>query len=269
LYEEKRGKKMIKHIYILIVFALLPVSASFGADFSLSAGGGGFLGGLFTRYTLSADGEIGKPADILSTQKIDQLNYGAYLFIDATWVEFSFGFQGGNSVFDEEYSATADGAVLQEDRTKGTGREAMLGFTLLGKYPFRLNDQFTLFPLAGVEYQIALLEFRQREKKDEYDRAGGIQYDRTDGIQEYDSNGDAYKLSAWNSFLIDVGAGLDFAFYPGLFLRAELLYGFRLMTPYEVDALEKLKKQANAPDPKLAGLTSGPALKIGVGYRFR
>jgi hypothetical protein len=44
-----------------------------------------------------------------------------------------------------------------------------------------------------------------------------------------------------------------------MYLRTELLYGFRLMTPYEVDA----------PNPKLAGLTSGPSLKIGLGYRFR
>jgi hypothetical protein len=40
------------------------------------------------------------------------------------------------------------------------------------------------------------------------------------------------------------------------------------MTPYEVDALEKVKKMVNAPEPKLTGLTSGPSVRIALGYRF-
>jgi hypothetical protein len=118
-----------------------------------------------------------------------------------------------------------------------------------------------VFPLAGIEYQIALLEYRYPENLKEYNR--------TDGKRETDSNGKAYKLSIWNSLLIDIGAGLDFFFYPRMFLRTEVLYGFRLQTPYEVDALDKVKKMVNAPDPKLAGLTSGPVLRVALGYRFR
>jgi opacity protein-like surface antigen len=258
-------KNMRKTIYIIALCAVLPLGAAFGTDFSL--GGGGFLGGLFTRYTLTADGKyeipglIETPVDVLSTQEINQINYGGYLFFDAAFAELSLGFHRGDNTWREDLSINSptEGEVYSSN-PQGTGTELMLDLTLLGKYPFRLGERFTLFPLAGVEYQIALLERRKQ---------GDLRaYDRTDGVLEKDSNRDAYRLSAWNSLLIDIGAGFDFIVFPSMYLRAELLYGFRLMTPYEVDALEKVKKLANAPNPKLGGLTSGPVLRIGVGYRL-
>jgi hypothetical protein len=251
---------VIKKIYLTLLFSLLPLGASFGADFSLSAGGGGFLGGLFTRYTLTADGKLGIPVDVLSIQEINQINYGGYLFFDAAFAEFSVGFHRGDNNWKENISADSSEGKIYGSNTEGTGTELMLDLTLLGKYPFRLDERLTLFPLAGLEYQITLLEYRKQ---------GDFKmYDRTDGIRESDSNGDAYKLSMWNSLLIDIGAGLDFTFYPRMFLRTELLYGFRLQTPYEIDALDKVKKMVHAPNPKLAGLTSGPTLRIAVGYKF-
>jgi hypothetical protein len=131
---------------------------------------------------------------------------------------------------------------------------------LLGKYPFKLYEKFTLFPLAGLEYQIAFLEYRK--PSDLY------QYDRTDGVIESDANNEAYTLSVWNSLFIDIGAGLDYGLVPPLYIRTEILYAFRLQTPYELDALEKVKKMVSAPEPHFGGLTSGPTLKIAVGYRL-
>jgi opacity protein-like surface antigen len=251
----------MKKYSLLIIFAAAPVFAVLGADFSLSAGGGALLGGLFTRYTLTGEGSFdNNPVDVVSTQDMNQFNFGGFVFFDATWVEFSLSVQGGTHTWGEKFAAKSTEKTEAESDKKGTGTEAMLGFTLLGKYPFRLNEQFTVFPLAGIEYQVALFEYRQTESR--------AIYDRTDGKREFDSNGDPYKISMWNSLFIDIGGGLDFAFYPRMYLRTELLYGFRLMTPYEVDALDKVKKLANAPNPKLAGLTSGPTLKIALGYRF-
>jgi opacity protein-like surface antigen len=252
----------MKKLWAAAVFAVLPGFALFGVDFSLSAGGGGFLGGLFTRYTLNARGTVaGMPVEVLSKQALNQFNYGAYLFLDATWAEFSVGIQGGTGTYQEDMSADSsqEGTIFGSDG-KGTGAEVMAGFTLLGKYPFRLNRQFTVFPLAGVAYHLALREYRDPEKFKAYDR--------TDGIRESDSKGNAYRLSAWNSFFIDIGAGLDFRLNSHLFLRTELLYAFRLMTPFEADALEKVKKMTNAPDPKLSGLASGPTLRFALGYTF-
>jgi hypothetical protein len=242
--------------------AVLPGFALFGVDFSLSAGGGGFLGGLFTRYTLNARGTVaGMPVDVASTQELNQFNYGAYLFLDAAWAEFSVSIQGGTGTYREDMSADSsrEGTIFGSDG-KGSGSEIMAGFALLGKYPFRLSRQWAVFPLAGVAYHLALLERRDPEQFKAYDR--------TDGIRESDSQGNAYRLSTWNSFFIDIGAGFDYHATPRLFLRTELLYAFRLMTPFEVDALEKVKKMTGAPDPKLSGLTSGPILRFGLGYRF-
>jgi hypothetical protein len=242
-----------------MVLAALPALSAFGQDFSLGAGG--LAGGLFTRYTLEAEGELVVPVDVRSVQEIDQFNYGGFLFADLPWVELCLGLQGGNNVWREHYSAkTKDGMTLVSHPDKGTGRETMFTLSLLGKYPFRLDKRLTLFPLAGLEYQVALREYRDPEI--------GPLYSRTNGTWEKDANGNAYALGAWNSLLVDIGAGLDIALDPRLFLRAELLYGFRLQTPFELDALEKVKKMANAPDPRLAGLTSGPALKIALGYRL-
>ena len=144
--------------------------------------------------------------------------------------------------------------------SRGKGSETMLNLSLLGKYPFPLNERITFFPLLGMECQIALAQTREPE--------GRKRYDRTDGIRESSVKGEPYPLSVWNSLFAVVGAGLDYRIFSSLFLRTELLYGFRLKTFYEVDALEKAKKGVNAPNPKLSGLTSGPSLSIAAGWRF-
>ncbi|MDR2479559.1 MAG: hypothetical protein LBD48_09640 [Treponema sp.] len=247
---------------ILAVFAIVFAHSAFAVEFTLGGGVGALMGGLFTRYTLTAKGSINNnPADILSTQEVDQLNFGGFLFLDATWAEVSFSVQGGSNTWTEAMNAKSGSAIVMPDNiTTGTGSEMMLGFTVLGKYPIALNEQFTFYPLAGVELQLAVFEYRQR--------FGREPYDRTDGVMEADKDGNPCGISMWNSFLIDIGTGLDFYFHAPLYLKAELVYAFRLQTFYEVDALEQAKVLVSAPEPKLAGLTSGPALKIGLGWRF-
>jgi opacity protein-like surface antigen len=252
---------MTKRVFLFAMVALLCAAGSVFGEISPRIGGGLLVGGLFTRYTLEAQGELVVPIDVRSNQGIEQLSYGAFLFVDATWVELSLSLQGGNNAWRERYSATGrDGVRLMDDSSRGTGQEAALGLALLGKYPIRLDKDLSVFPLAGLEYRIALLEYRDPEI--------GRRYDRTDGIRESDSNDQAYALSAWNSLFIDIGAGLDLDLRSSLFLRVELLYGFRLQTSFEKDALNKVKIKANAPAPKLGGLTSGPTLRIALGYRF-
>jgi hypothetical protein len=252
---------MMKKGFFAAVFAALPVLGLFGASaFSLSAGGGGFAGGLFTRYKLRTSGTLGIPVEVTVDQNVNQFNYGGFFFVDAAWVELSFGLQGGRNNYRELMSAVSGETTVYNRDLEGTGREIMLGIGLLGKYPFRLGGRFTIFPLAGLEYQIALLERRKPDKFKEYDR--------TDGIREPDRYGRAFALSAWNSLFVMVGGGLDFAFYPRLFLRTEWLCGFRLKTFYEVDGLEQVKTLVQAPNPKLGGLSSNPVLKVSLGWRF-
>jgi opacity protein-like surface antigen len=141
----------------------------------------------------------------------------------------------------------------------GKGWETMLGFSVLGKYPFALKKTFLLFPLAGIEYQVSLIQQRTLS-------GDGRRYDRAGGLYELNKDGKALNLSDWNSLLIKVGVGADFMLKPWLFIRGEFLYSFRLMTDYERDGLAQMK--GTVPNPKLSGLSSGPNLRIGVGWRF-
>jgi len=250
---------------LIITFALAAMLPADG--FSLSAGGGGFAGGIFTRYNLTAKGKIeGEPINVNADQEMNQFNFGGSLFVDGTFskvgMELNVGLQRGINNYKETSIIDNPSIDKMVSTSEGDGWETMLDLSLLGKYPFTLNDRFTVFPLAGVEYQIALEETRKPSEK------GRKRYDRTDGIRESDSDGDPYSLSAWNSFFVVIGGGVDYQIVSSLFVRAELLYGFRLPTAYELDQLERAKKSLNAPNPKLAGLTSGPALSIAAGWRF-
>ena len=251
---------------------VLALAGAWGKDFSMSAGAGGFIGGHFTRYNLSANGKIDAykdsvltkvPVEVFSKQDIDQFNGGGFVFFDATWVEFNAGVLFGSYTYAQTMYATSDGEVQTGSKIPETGKgwETMLGLSLLGKYPFKLNEQFTIFPLTGIDYQIALQQRRQID--------GFKVYDRTDGINEMkDTNDKPYKISAWNALFVVLGGGLDFNFHSPFFLRTELLYSIRLQTPWEVDNLKRLKESVNAPDPKLSGLSSGPTFKVAAGWRL-
>jgi hypothetical protein len=259
----------MKKFFLIPVFVMFSVFSAMGEDFSLSAGAGGLIGGLFTRYSLNGSGNAPDPTnpgstapiDLTARQEANQLNLGGYLFFDATWAELSVGFQWGGNTYADTSLAKSGEAIAKDTLDKGTGDEGTIRIVLLGKYPFHLSPQFAIFPLAGLEYQIALFEYRQKEGFSQSS-------DRTNGVHERDSDGKPYKLSTWNSIFIDIGGGVDYVFYPPMYLRAELIYAFRLKTAYEKDQLEMLKKTLKVADPKLAGLTSGPTLRVALGYRL-
>ena len=234
----------------LICTFLLVFSGSlvFAKDFSISAGAGGILGGLFTRYNLSADGADGK---IDAAQKADQFNYGGFVFFDAAYAVFSVSFQNGHNKYLEKA-----GLLNATEDMRGKGWESMLGFSLLGKYPFKLNDRLTIFPLLGIEYQISLVQLRT-------DPDNGKIFRRTN-----DRIITTLKVTDWNSFFINVGGGVDFSLPKNFFLRGELYCGFRLMTPYEKKNLEVMKVLTGDSKPKLGGITVVPAFRLSAGYRF-
>ena len=241
----------MKKILLFPVLAMI-LCGNLWADFSLSAGAGGLLGGFFTRYHAS-----GSSGSEKMTQVVNQLNYGGLVFFDATYGEFAVIIQGGVNNYDEKMRLDDYGVLIP---MTGDGWETVLGFSLLGKYPFTLTEKFKLFPLLGIEYHVSLSQRRRP--------SGGLIYDRDNSYQETDKNGKLYNISAWNSTWINVGAGTDFSITKNLFLRGELLYGFRLMTPYEKDSLDQLKGILHDNNPSLGGLTSGPSIRLSVGYRF-
>jgi hypothetical protein len=266
----------MRKILLIIFFTFLLVTGLHAAPLSLSAGGGGLLGYTFTRYTLEADTASG--GDMKSVQNMDRFNYGGFLFFDATYGEFALSLRGGRNSYRETLDAPGFGPAIN-DQGKGTGTEMTLGLSLLarpqlvfqlikplshlGKPSFRMNEKISWSPLLGMEYQIALLE---RRKPD-----GDRVYDRTKGELEadLDKDGNTYALSAWNSWTIDIGVGFDYQLKERLFLRNELLFSFRLQTPYETGALEMARHQTDAGTPTLTGLTGGPTLRTSIGYRFK
>ena len=234
------------------VFILLALTINiFANDFSISAGAGGFLGYSFSRYTLEG-------GNLSSAQSMDRFDFGGFVFADFTYAEFSVIIQGGRNSYSENM------VVVNSTLTdaNGIGQEISLGFSLLGKYPLRINEKLIWFPLLGIEYHIALQQLRKPD--------GDLVYNRSKGhlIEDRDANNEPYPLYAWNSLWIDIGAGMDYFLGENLFLRGELLFGFRLPTIYEMGALEVVEKQMGISNPRLAGLTGSPALKIGIGYRF-
>ena len=234
-----------------LLFFTLPQSVH-TADLSLSAGCGGIFGYTFTRYSLEG-------GNIKSSQNMDRIDYAGFLFFDAEYAEFSLTLRGGNSFYNENMIYS----VASFADSKGTGSESNIGISLMGKYPFTLDDKLTWFPLFGLDYQVALMQRRQPD--------GDLVYDRSKGelAEDRDKNDKPYPLSAWNSLWIDVGAGVDCNITDSLFLRGEFLFGFRLPTAYELGALEVVKNPPmNVKNPKLAGLTGNPSLKLGIGYRF-
>jgi hypothetical protein len=245
----------MKKILFFIIFSVFLVIKLTALPLQLNAGGGGLLGYTFTRYSL--EGNAGSAGHIKSTQTMDRINYGGFLFFDATYGEIAVSLRGGRHSYEEEMVTT-----FGNPNSTGTGTEMTLGFSLLGKYPFRVNEKITWFPLLGVEYQAALLEWRKPQ--------GDIVHDRTDGelAEDRDKNGKPYPLSAWNSLAIDVGAGFDCRIGERLFLRNELLFSFRLRTAYEAGVLEMTKSQLSLSDIALKGLTGGPTLRTSLGYRF-
>jgi len=247
--------KKIIYIFVLII---LGTSYIYAADLSPSAGAGGIIGGFFTRYTLAADGKVNNDRiKIDANQEANQFNYGFFAFFDITYGVFSIYFQNGGNNWKESF--VIDG-LDNSSKSDGKGWESVIGLSLLGKYPFYLSEQITVFPLLGVDYHISLKQ--QRTQPD------GWVYDRNDGYRERDKNNKAYKLMDWNSCWINIGGGLDYNLTDKLFIRSKLLYSFRLMTPYEVKNLDMMKTMAGDPKPKLGGLTSGPSVRISAGYRF-
>jgi hypothetical protein len=255
----------MKKIVSFMVFSALLAAGLHAQIVPLSAGAGGLLGYTFTRYTLTADGSLDPVinGNIESNQTMDRFNYGGFLFFDATYGEFAVSIRGGQNSYRETMDQRLEEsswANVTDD--KGTGSEIAIGFSLLGKYPFRVTEKITWFPLIGVEYQLALLEMRTPR--------GDTAHDRTSGEldADLDKDGKPYALRAWNCFTIDLGAGFDYQITGHFFLRNELLFSFRLQTPYETGALEMTKNKFKASDVSLAGLTGGPTLRTSVGYRF-
>ncbi|GHV13726.1 hypothetical protein FACS189491_09070 [Spirochaetia bacterium] len=266
---------MKKSILCLIGICAL-ASGAFALDVDLSVGGGFVFTGAWTtaRTEMNRAGDaspmpIAMAMQINSDQKATDLNYGGFLFFDATYVEFSLSASGGSGVLDDVSTATTtvNGAVMNKKRVHNTYHKSAttsLGIGFLGKYPFHFQ-QFTFFPMAGLEYQM----FFSGSYENKYSR---------DAI--------ATKASDFNTLWFRGGAGADYAISEKLFIRFEGLYGCKLAaTKYDNNNKEFIKNAGGIPlfeIPGVGGLLPQTeeegkvksgwvntfTAKLAVGYKF-
>ena len=203
--------------FLAVLVAVLAAGNAFAQmpEFKLSAGAGGLFVSQF-------DGGVNTPTVV---HKFPYAGGGGFAFFDATFAELSLGF----------FAAGGDwkriGSVAEDLALSYTG----LDISLLGKYPFALTEQFTLFPLLGIDYR-HFVSVKQNGTK-------------------LNNAGDFSAL--W----FKLGAGADYAFTEHIFARLGVLYGLRLANKFEKDRA-KLSSDFNT------RLGHGLDVKLAVGYRF-
>jgi hypothetical protein len=238
--------------------ALAVTVSAYSADFSLSAGGG--ISGIFhwkdaavkpTYKNYVNDKPVGKDTEEamfrgFNDTKENVNGFGFHGFFDATYAEVNA------AVLFVWVTQTLDNAVM-EANTHDPYRLTQLYFSLYGKYPFDIGrTRWTVFPLAGVTYQVAVAD---------QDNKFGDDLGQMRNKEDMKLIGPTVgKL--WNSFWIKAGVGADYRLLEKLFLRAELLYGMKLPNAFE---LENAKYWAE----NLSGMSNGVNLSVAVGYKIK
>jgi uncharacterized protein YcnI len=125
-------------------------------------------------------------------------------------------------------------------------------FSLLGKYPISLGSKLTLSPMVGFDWNIATsyqLKYNGT--------VVGNKVKRSD-VPDDDKN-------KYDGFLINIGAGADFALTQKLYLRLSAMYGFKTKSKAEKDWITDMKDEGAE---KASVFTGGPTIKLGVGFKF-
>ncbi|GHU73634.1 hypothetical protein FACS189450_13780 [Spirochaetia bacterium] len=205
--------------------------------FSLGAGGRIFYNGMFDIWEFDpylTYGGVDPYAYIYENNFHSNNGFGIGVFFDATYVEIGMDFIFGS--FKPNYDKYTGDFEL---------KSTQFGFTILGKFPFAAGPGVTVFPLAGIDYQIFLSG-----------EADGFTIERDDMSGDFEDMYDAFSLV--------VGVGLDYNITTKLYLRGEVLVNFKM----ESDSDKALKRLAGENDLSFSLFTFGPRVSIGIGYRF-
>jgi outer membrane protein W len=212
-----------KGFLMVVVVAVLAAGSAFAQmpEFKLSAGAGGLFVSDFGGGVKTSNSEV----------KNSYAGGGGFAFFDATFAELSFGFfaTGG----DIHRVNTVTGDTIMKNDISYTG----LDISLLGKYPFTLTEQFTLFPLLGITYRHFI------------------------SVKSSNPNiVESYALKGSSALWFKLGVGADYAFTEHIFARLGVLYGLRLANKWEKDRV--------AVSAVSTRLGHGLDVKLAVGYRF-
>jgi opacity protein-like surface antigen len=236
-------------------------------DFSLSAGGGGIFNihwkdaALLDEYKDYSGGDYGHGITAPTEQTQDAMRQGlfdtkdltvgggVYGFFDATYAE-----AGAALIFNHVRQTVAIPNLPSVSPTL-TGEETheflfiQINLSLMLKYPFSIGQKVKIFPLAGIDGQIAIGNYDENMEKD-FQKIANMGYDMPT-LGEF-----------WNSLWIKAGVGADFSLNDRLFIRSEVLYGIKLNSKYDTDMADYWAED-------LKGVANGLNVRIGLGYTFK
>lgn len=198
----------------LLVVPLLLCLATAAFALDLSAGGGVTLGGFsqtayFEPYFWLIF-DVDSYKDVLTN-----MPFAVAVYFDATYGALTLGFRTNGSTHQKTTVIWGSNTNISEGDDEN--RSGFLTFSLLGRYPFTLGP-ITLFPLLGIEYDLNLY------------------YRNTDGTNWKESMSDEQKADL-NQFWFKGGVGADIVLYKGLYVRPQVLLGFKLHNQAERDRL--------------------------------
>jgi hypothetical protein len=169
--------------------------------------------------------------------------FGGQVYLDATYVQASIGYFGTGS----NYTLSAsDSAGENASMSETNGDEGgWLILSVLGKYPFHLWG-FTLFPLAGFEYDL------------------NLSYTDSNG-NDLKSGMTSEELSSLNQFWFKFGVGADFPVSSAMYIRPTILGGLKFLSQEDNDEITALEL-ANGGTFKLTYFRLD--VGVSVGYKF-
>jgi len=204
-------------------FALVCAQPTFG----MSVGGGMMMDFADLGYV-----RVRGPGVQHNTMSIEHLGFGAWGFFDATFAEISVGALGGPA----EWYRQGD-----EEPTE-RGSFFALDFGVLGRYPIALpGGRVSIFPLAGLGYNLVLASTEEGERTDSPTRLSSLR--------------------------LQFGAGGDVNISENAFFRASVLGTWHFPGRY----FDDWAAQTRDPDLGIAARTEGSAgvtVKLGVGFRL-
>ena len=257
----------MKRIYLFIAVLCITTPVFALPDFTLSVGGGGIFnthwkqGFLRDEFKDYRGGELRDGVSIPTDATRDAMRQGLfdtrefvagggiYAFFDATFAELGVGL-----VFNNVRQTVAIPNMPDISPTL-TGEETynylfkQINLSLLLKYPFPIGQSgWTLFPLVGIDGQIAIGDYDDNMRRD-FQQVANMGYDMPT-IGEF-----------WNALWIRFGIGADYKLTERLFIRGQALYGFKLNSQYENDMASYWKED-------IRGVSNGLNIRLGVGYQL-
>ncbi|MCL2600995.1 MAG: hypothetical protein FWD88_07425 [Treponema sp.] len=256
----------MKKLFALVAVACVAAPLFALPDIAFSAGGGGIFSTHWHTGTLAREFrdyhglEImpGVMGPTLQTQSAMRQGLfctrdfaaggGVFGFFDATVATVGVGlvFNRVHRLLDiPELSDSVSPSLAGQEALNFT--VAQLNLSLMLRYPITMAETLTVFPMLGIDGQIALNDFGG-DLRSRFQRAANHGY-RVPTPAEF-----------WNSLWIRFGAGTDFSLGGDLFLRGEMLYGFKLNSSHESGT-------SRYREPGLGA--NGIQVRLSAGYTFR